>query len=439
MKSWRAPAVVTRYWHCALLAGAVVAYKLFYALHHATQTDVDTVLFLKMAHLPLTAAALWMGLRPPVAPLLYKALGADLRAIGLAQAVLSLLCWLLLAVAVASTVRHPVARFAAFGTMLGLSLCRSVHQWERIALSESLSFSFLALAVAAWLWCLQRFTPWRGLAVVATTLLFVLTRDTNAYLLLLAIVGVALGTARHHLPKSYYAVIAACVVIAGISLQTANIGLRWQFPLRNSLGRRILPNPQATAFFARHGMPVTPALLELKGQWASGNDDQFNRDPRLAGYRRWEQRHGKATYILWLASNPVMVWSELEERSIQLLDFNFEKSYESSIGTWLDGYLWCSLDTLSSLTIPLTLTVALLWFNGYRRVTLTVGVFLLLATVPLAAVIYWGDPMEIARHGMMAQVQCRVGLWLTVIGILDVVTYQERDAAPCVLHPWWFL
>ena len=82
-------------------------------------------------------------------------------------------------------------------------------------------------------------------------------------------------------------------------------GQRWVFPFYNVMGMRILPVPEHVTYFSDHGMPVSPALYERTGKYASSDDSAFYNDPRLEEFRTWTYRSGKTTYIRFLLSHPL--------------------------------------------------------------------------------------------------------------------------------------
>src|SRR4029453_12347305 len=92
-----------------------------------------------------------------------------------------------LGAAVAWNVGRPGVRIAAFCLVLLFSLSVWITQWDRIILSDSLAVSLGAAALAAWLALVRAPSGWTIAAVLATMLAWAFTRDSIAYMALLAV------------------------------------------------------------------------------------------------------------------------------------------------------------------------------------------------------------------------------------------------------------
>jgi hypothetical protein len=155
-----------------------------------------------------------------------------------------------------------------------VGLVHEVTLWDSLVLSESLTFSLLALVIAAWLTLVER--PGRAAAAVALVTLFFWTfaRDGNAYsvLALTGLVALTLLDARRRRLK--LALVAGCATIFAASLASAESGQRWLLPLKDVVFKRVLETPDLKRYFAEQGHPVvgnwtlTPWLEEARGIYA---------------------------------------------------------------------------------------------------------------------------------------------------------------------------
>src|SRR5438270_6870 len=154
----------------------------------------DTAGYLDVASHSLFSLGFWAGARPPALPLLYKVLPDSDSARAWGQFAVSVVCWPLLAGAVARCLRPGVYRYLAFGAVLLFSMTIPIIQWDRVLLSESLSISLTALVLASWLELVRAPRPAMVFGVLAASVLWVFARDSNG-IVALTIVPFALAWA----------------------------------------------------------------------------------------------------------------------------------------------------------------------------------------------------------------------------------------------------
>src|SRR6476659_7016626 len=173
---------LTAGWGLVALTAVYLLWRVYVALTTPGLTTTDTPFFLDLAKAPIADAM--AGLRPPGAPLLYRLTGPDPGVIAAVQGLLSAAAWATLAWQVAASYSVRWVRSAALLVFLLFSLSQAVIRWDPISISESLSNTSFALLVA----CALRLTRgWQqawvlGAAIAAV--MWALTRDTNAYVLL---------------------------------------------------------------------------------------------------------------------------------------------------------------------------------------------------------------------------------------------------------------
>ena len=237
-------------------------------------------------------------------PLFYKLAGNTPHSIALFQVFLAIACWGLLAVFfVARAVQVDVLRPIAFLIVLLFSLSDEIIMWDGFLLSDSIALSLMVLFIASWIWLLESWHWGKALLMLVVAFLWTFSRDTNAWVILMlaAFLFVVGGLWR----SRRYASIGAIFVILFIANEVSrNLreALVRAFPQR---GRsKNLPNSESTTYFARHGMPVTPALLRLSGQYSWGREHAFSKDQELQEFREWAYDHGKSTHVRFLLAHP---------------------------------------------------------------------------------------------------------------------------------------
>src|SRR5512141_1016493 len=157
-----------------------------YAIRAPRISFGDTADYLKTASLSIFTSDFWLSPKPFITPLFIKILGSDPELIFRVQVALSILCWAVLAVVCALVIRSYPLKFLASLIVLGFSLSRQVLLWDSLVLSESIHFSFAALFYAFGLLLASHWSRLNAAVFIILAALLAFTRDTNAYMLLLA-------------------------------------------------------------------------------------------------------------------------------------------------------------------------------------------------------------------------------------------------------------
>ena len=180
----------------------------------------DSQSYLDVARKPFFSGAFFAGARPWTVPLLYKVLPNSDAYRTAGQLVISVLCWLVLAVATARCVRDERLRFVAFALVLVFSLSTSITRWDSLMLTESISVSLTAAVVATWLVLVRLPRPTaRSIAsVLVVTLLWTFARDTNAVLVVLVTLPVLVWVTRPGPKGGRLVLLTGLAVIAGASV-----------------------------------------------------------------------------------------------------------------------------------------------------------------------------------------------------------------------------
>lgn len=425
----------------------------------------DSFSYLEVAKLSPFTLDFLAGPRSFTTPLFFKVMGSNDARVW-AQLIISIVCWVALAASVARLIHHPRLRPWAYAAVLAFSLAAWIVQWDNALLSESLSLSLMAAVTAAWLWLVERPTPLNVGALLALSLLWAFTRDTNAYVVAMTIPLLALAVWRGR-PRGLLAValVGACAIFA-LNQLSANTGAtddqraavlsgkpgngfarspetralpaqqyllvghgRWEFPLLDTLGMRILPDPKRVSYFRYHGMPVTPRLLQLAGERASGQNGAFYKAPELRGFRRWLEAKGQRTYLRYLVRHPGYVISSMADGAGQVL---FPREDIAQLGVWsppdpVGAALPGPVNRLffahsAASAVVWLLLAALALFLALRRVPRRIWLVpaaMIVLTVPHALVVWHGDALEPERHGVPVAVMARLGVLLFILFALD--------------------
>ena len=443
-----------------LLLAASVAIKWSYHTIDAVRSFRDTASYAASADLPLTSAAFWAGERSFTVPLFFKLMGAGsqnykvpavVERISQAQSWFSILSWTLLGLAIALRLRNRWLGAAAFGLVLAFSLVYEISRWDLLLLSESLSCSLFALLLAGWIWLLGLPSSWQKspraflllVGVIAITVLYSFTRDSNPYFV---IISAALFAAislyrRSGLPRVFPLIyLATAILLFFVQSASFNTGNRWQVFIYDHLAYRILPDQDALAYFERAGLPVSEGLLKITGMRGVEYQSLLLDDPAFEAVRQWTNAHGKATYIEYLLAHPWLTLTQPLDHSAELLNGTAETVlYGAIVATdtyrvpllqgqviprWLRGLtkvLFPILPVWAYAVVYLALAGLAGWalLRGWDPASWLVIAALLVTVYPLMALVWHGNPMEIGRHALQVAIAFRLAGWLALVFAVD--------------------
>jgi hypothetical protein len=208
----------------------------------------DTPTYEQVSAMSVLSVDFWAGPRPFSVPLLWKIVSDDHARI-VAHLVLSIAAWLALAASVAASIREPIVRRVAFSVVLLFSATTEVILWDPLLLSESVSLSLAALLVAAGIWVVVNPNWWTVAGFLAVSLIWAFVRDSHAYVILFIAAAVLVTIA--YRPRREYKVALATgsLVIALLSIASANEGVRWYQPMRDILLNRVAADPSMEEYF----------------------------------------------------------------------------------------------------------------------------------------------------------------------------------------------
>ena len=390
--------------------------------HASVRIYVDSLAYATQARHPLASTFLWAGYKPPLTALLLKVVGDVPSRYTVLQLVLAMASWGLLAAIVTATLRtRPWLRLAAGTTILGLSLTQTIALWDRAVLSESIAFSLLAVVVANGILLAARPTRWRAAWFLLALAGWVAVRDSNATAVAGLGIALVVGVLLRRVDRRMLAVALGAFSIVALSFWSASHGVRGFYPTAQVIRVRILATDEGYRWLARRHPPQLEAVYA-----ASRVGRAVEAQPGFEAWDAWTRSAGQATVIRWLADHPSEVFLAPLAHPEAVIA-NVPTAYYSPAGyrpflgpldslLWMPGWLVPALLTLIALVgvrLHHPRPTALLW----------VAILCAALALPHAWLAYLLNPMEAARHALVAQLQYRLGLLVVLPvaweGILD--------------------
>lgn len=406
----------------------------------------DTASYLEVAGRSLLSLHFWAGARPWSLPLLYKFVPDHPQALANAQLVVSIICWLALAAAVARSLNNRVYRVIGFAAVLGFSMSFAVIRWDLVLLSESLSISLSVLLVAAWLELVRQPRAATVIGVLVVSLLWVFTRDTNSYLIPLTAIPAAVWAWRPGERGRRWPLILTGGLLAMAVLSVAATGTkegklrRTERPLLHVVGRRVLEIPAQERYFREHGMPRPTPLVVRQRKRLAGIGDGIPSDPATDRFLAWVRAHAKGTLGRYLLTHPgAAIRPVIRSRQLLLsgVDAVRYRSPDRDEQPILHGRLARAFFPARVLFVGLGLIAALALTGlaallGRARRVWLVPAGLVALQAPHAFLVYHGDTLEIARHAIVMAIMTRLGIMLMILfaaqGLLEWALERRRTA-----------
>ena len=428
-------AVQSRLLPIALLASILI---LFAALRVRAIWESTPALFpdsygyLAISEFSLSNPELYTGSRGFTVPLLYKLASSQPQTILFLQVILGVIAWGLLALSTRKRISTTWLGYLSVVLILAFALGRQVLIWDTAILSESISMSLLALALAIAFHLTNSSTKVTLAAFFLVTMLFAFARDSNAWLLGIGSLPVlASATIRRYRPHAL-PVGLLLLTISIISIATSMLGQRGSLPLLNIYGQRILPRPDRVEYFAELGMPLSVPLEGTAGEWASTLAS--SQEPEIIKFTLWVRDEGLLTYARFLLTHPSVLFGEPLLNRDQLLAGG-EYSFVLPDG-FMSPPLW---QRLTDITYTKDLTLFILWVGtifilavniaGWKHSVKRLALPLLLLAIsgPLAALVWHADAMEVERHATQVGIQFHLALWLILLLSMDLALTVNRS------------
>lgn len=439
--------------------GAYSAVRIWLAAIHPAGVWQDSLDYHAVSLHGWWTGKLWWGARAPGVPMVLKMAGSY-RTFGIVESVLGAGAWSTLALSTARLVR-PDWRSVVMGWgVLAFAMTPLVVQWDWSVLSESLSLSAAAVASAAVLWLIRRFT-WPRLAILGSSVLFYLAlRDADTWEVL-AIGAVLVGTGVYKtLEGSSFSVrgvvsavrskwsqtrtwllVGTAVLMAGwVAEASAVHAHRNVVNVENVMFVRVFPYPTRVAWFAGHGMPDA-ALVDQQARQTPSPSDKGDAKvvavdldaPASAQLKNWFQTRAPTTYVLFLFTHPGYVLSA---------PFQSPRLTYNDAGGDLGFYApdqGQGLAVMQDIFVPNRfVVVGLAALAGafafvrrlYRRPDWRYLATLALVGLGSMLISWHGDGQEVTRHMVEGDVLVRLAvLLLLLVGVLGMVSAPRQLSA----------
>ena len=436
----------------------------------------DTNAFIAAGHIPFPSPEFFISDRPATIGLFYKLLEPDggyqvtalsspaediylspaiqpgLERVALAQGLLSISAWILLAFVVARKLENSGLQIVAVLLILAFGFSPTIAEWDSVLLSEPISLFLFVILLAISIELVPRLTnpildSWTIFLIVAWSLvllLWVFARDTNAYMLLVLVAALLLLLILRwrlknpgFLSKRNISIfILAMSLLFLIQSNTLQKSGRWINPFFNNILHNVIPYPDRVAFFETKGMPINDAVLALRN--SPGNEDAFFEIPELMS---WTTEHGTGTYIQFLLAFPGWTF----EKFIQGVEVSFSENRQPFFvpnqerTTPALAYVGDLLHPRSSSVIWVVLVelvaFGFLAVRSNRPVAISLFVLftvLFIGEMLMLFVSIHGDALGIVRHALGSVMPFRLSIWLLPLFILDLyavpATLPQRKA-----------
>ena len=231
---------------CGALLLAFLSARL---IHLSRIADVrefpDTGSYAQIAARPVLSQSFLAAERPFVLPLIYKLLKLDFDRVAVAQTLLSILSWGLLAILIARTVEWVWLKPFAFSVILLLGLSQNVAGWDTVMLSESIALSLMVLLLAGWLWLWEGWQWRKAIFLIIVAFFWTFSRESNAWgVMTMALLTFVAGIRKPLARRSLFGLSGLLATLFIANEVSSNLGQRWVFPFQNVLAQRILPSPK---------------------------------------------------------------------------------------------------------------------------------------------------------------------------------------------------
>ena len=395
----------------------------------------DSYAYQIAAHLPLLSREFVAGPRPFGYPLYLKLVQHNEHVAVVGQLLIDTGAWLALALMAARATRHPGCRAAAAVVVLLLGATFEAIQWDRVISSEALSTAFGVAMLAALLWLRERWTAPRVALVVAFALAATSMRDSNGTFFGFVAVVIVVGVVVRRLPRRVLALACALFAVALVGSGSASVGHRWQEPLKDVITLRVMNSPERLAYFEHAGMPLSSAqVAEARGHCVQPIPSFGCVVLVSPQFYAWINEHGRATYAKSLVKFPATtVWQPIAYLRYSIgtrnkVEVGLATDERSPVSQALERVFFVRNPLLVACWALLVLALAAVAFIRRVRGAFDVAFALVALTYPHLWIVWIGDALEVTRHSLLASVQLRIGLWLSVVWLLDAALDRRRGA-----------
>ena len=436
----------------------------------------DTNAFIAAGHAPFPSPEFFISDRPATIGLFYKLLEPDggyqvtalsspaediyqspaiqpgLEHVALAQGLLSISAWILLAFVVARKLENSGLQIVAVLLILAFGFSPAIAEWDSVLLSEPISLFLFVILLGVSIELvprltnpiLHRLTTFLIVVWSLVLLLWVFARDTNAYVLLVLVATLLILLILRWRLKDpgFLSIRSISIFILAMSLlfliqsNTLQKSGRWINPFFNNILHNVMPYPDRVTFFENKGMPINDAVLALRN--SPGNEDAFFEIPELMS---WTTEHGTGTYIQFLLAFPAWTF----DKFLAGVDISFSENRQPFFfpneerTTPALAYVGDLLHPRSSSVIWFVLVelvvFGLLAVRSNQAVAISLFVLftvLFIGEMLMLFISIHGDALGIVRHALGSVMPFRLSVWLLSLFIVDLyavpATFPQRKA-----------
>ncbi len=406
----------------------VVATALYVIFRIGSFTNIadrvtDTPSYERVASHPMWSLSFYTGERGFTIPLFYKIFATSEARI-VAQLVVSVVAWLVLAACVARCVRNEWVRGAAFAVVLAFSLTTEVILWDTLLLSESVTYSLTALLLAAWITVARNPRTQWVVVVLVLSLLWAFARDSNEYAVLFTGIFVAITLVHPGQRRLKTALVVGCLAIFLLAYVSADAGKRWRLPLVDVIAHRVLPAPSLRTYFVAHGLPIDTNWVVSPWIASSGRNVYAEYLLLHPVYTLTAPLHGHQQALYSTSSNP----ASLIDPNLKIYNDNASRRFMQLPRSAEHVLFPRGVGLMFALT-ALVLAFALVTFllvGG--EVVWLVPLGALLTTYPNLIVVWHLSGLEVDRHALGVSSLLRLSIIILAAFTLDRAVGAVNDA-----------
>ncbi len=430
-----------------LIACIYIGACLYLAIPMPVGVYNDSREYIKVAQHSIFSYEFWNALRPVTVPLLLKIAQYHLSVYTWLQTALFCGAWLFFTYSAGMHIKKPSLRICAWIILPAFSLSKDLFFWNRTVLSESLSISLMVCMLALYLHRTGRLAGGRSETRLQTfifnsifafvMILWSFSHDSNVYSILFTagiIFVLQLIFKNRFKPVRVHIYVGILIIGLLFILQThqAANGYRWQRPMMNILGLRIIDNKDHYRFFVENGLPDTAAVRK------TGRKSFFQH--QWPDIDQWLESSAKKTYILHLLKRPLYHTCYPFYMWIKHIDTKMFEFY----GTFVNmppPPAWQKI--ITAVTYPrkafLFIVPAALMLLAIQLRRIIIGssscpffrllIIILLLGAPVRAFIGWhGDAIEVGRHLFGFTFHMRLVVLLIIIDYLNNYSWKKIRA-----------
>lgn len=453
-------------WLSGLVVAALVGWGYSFRVAHygdlclASLTN-DSSLFISLSGEDVFSKEFFTSNRPALITLIYKLGGVDplmrvtavsrpenkiplqvypgLNCITGVQTGVAVFSWSVLVFILVSKLRSPWLRILLPVVVLSFAYLPPLADWDRVIMSESISFSMWALFLGLSVELASRLVEDGQNVRISTWLIFLLwgismagygvARDTNVYMNLLVGVSGVVGLLLPATRKRISVRLLASIALLGLSLFGLQNALlyrsdRWINPFFNNVHVRVLPDSDRTAWFVERGMPTPTPLYAYTNLLGRHDYDRSEINDLLS----WTRDQGAGLYTQYLLTHPGWALAIAWKWSAIVFKENLQPYFKpvDDTVTPYDLALGEVLHPRSRLIIGVQLLILLVLGvlavqegSDTRIALMMLFSLFFIGELGLLFVSIHGDALGIIRHALVAVMPLRFNLWLFSLFVLD--------------------